>query len=111
MMEVKFEELIKNQRELFCNIFDFLGVLADSSAGEGDDKKISRDCLLEIVDRNSFVRQTQGREPGDVDEKSHYRKGVPGDWKNYFTKIHRHHFKELFGDLALKLGYESDLDW
>lgn len=48
------------------------------------------------------------RKPGDVDEMNHYRKGVPGDWRNYFTDRHVKAFRQRYGDLVERLGYPPD---
>lgn len=40
-----------------------------------------------------------------------FRKGVMGDWRNYFTPEHKRAFKEVAGQLLIELGYEKDLDW
>lgn len=42
---------------------------------------------------------------------STFRKGLIGDWKNYFTSEHKAVFKELAGQLLIDLGYEDNLDW
>lgn len=39
-----------------------------------------------------------------------FRKGVIGDWKNYFDS-HKEHCKEVLGDLLIDLGYEKDYNW
>ena len=48
---------------------------------------------------------------GAEDPNHHYRKGVPGDWKTYFSPALAGLFKEQYGDLLIKLGYENNLDW
>jgi len=40
-----------------------------------------------------------------------WRKGTPGDWKNHFTPKITEYFKERWGEMIVKLGYEKDLDW
>ncbi len=40
-----------------------------------------------------------------------YRKGQTRDWKNHFTEDHRRAFKELAGDVLIRLGYERDTAW
>lgn len=40
-----------------------------------------------------------------------FRKGMIGDWPNHFTKEHKKIFKEVTGDLLIRLGYESNMDW
>jgi len=46
-----------------------------------------------------------------LDEYSHYRLGVPGDWRKHFEPVHIEYFKKLYNPLLLKLGYESDEGW
>ncbi len=66
---------------------------------------------LNIIHNNRFSKLSKGRELSEEDKKSHYRKGVIGDWKNHFKESHKIFFKEKYGDLLIKLGYEKDNDW
>jgi hypothetical protein len=40
-----------------------------------------------------------------------FRKGVAGGWREHFTPAHKQLFNQYAGDLLVKLGYESSLDW
>lgn len=40
-----------------------------------------------------------------------FRSGKTGEWKKYFTEEHKKIFKEVAGDLLIKLGYEKDNSW
>jgi len=40
-----------------------------------------------------------------------FRSGKTGAWKQHFTKEHKKVFKDVAGDLLVKLGYESNNDW
>ncbi len=40
-----------------------------------------------------------------------FRKGQPGNWKEYFTPANKILFKEMAGDLLIHLGYEKENDW
>jgi hypothetical protein len=62
------------------------------------------------LDTNSF-QKIAGRQKGQEDQKSHYRKGVAGDWVNYLTGENKNLFKARWGQLVVDLGYEKDLDW
>ena len=40
-----------------------------------------------------------------------FRSGKTGEWKRHFTEEHKKIFKDVAGDLLVKLGYESNYDW
>lgn len=45
-------------------------------------------------------------------KKSHtFRSGKTGGWKQYFTEEHKSLFKDVAGDLLVRLGYEENNDW
>jgi hypothetical protein len=45
-------------------------------------------------------------------KKSHtFRSGKTGGWREHFTEEHKKLFKDITGDLLLKLEYEKDNDW
>jgi phage gpG-like protein len=40
-----------------------------------------------------------------------FRSGKTGEWKKHFTAEHKKIFKDVAGDLLVKLGYERDNNW
>ena len=40
-----------------------------------------------------------------------FRSGKTGEWKKFFTGQHKQVFKEVAGDLLVKLGYEKSNNW
>lgn len=40
-----------------------------------------------------------------------FRSGKTGEWKKYFKEAHKKIFKDLAGELLVKLGYEKNNDW
>ena len=40
-----------------------------------------------------------------------FRSGKTGEWKKHFTEEHKKLFKDVAGDLLIRLGYEKDSDW
>lgn len=40
-----------------------------------------------------------------------FRSGKTGGWKDHFTEEHKSLFKEVAGDLLVRLGYEKSNDW
>lgn len=58
----------------------------------------------ELLARYSF-QALSGRQPGQEDVSSKLRKGVAGDWRNYFTPAVQATFAEVTGDLVTYMGY------
>jgi hypothetical protein len=40
-----------------------------------------------------------------------FRSGKTGEWRKYFTEEHKKIFKDVAGELLVKLGYEKDNNW
>ncbi len=74
----------------------------------GNDSAVEIEALLA---RHSFQSLSGGRKPGQEDANSHYRKGVPGDWREHFSPRVTSRFKERFGELPRQAGYESGDNW
>jgi Sulfotransferase domain len=97
--EVRYEDLLERPNEEVRRLLGFRGV--------GTDETLVERC----VGSASFEKLSKGRERGQEDPSSFYRKGIAGDWKNHFTEEDRRAFKEEAGELLIRLGYEEDLDW
>ncbi len=101
ILEIKMEDLTGKPLAVFTEIFAHLGLI----------KQI---CLIQLADtlqKNSFFVLSGGRKQGEEDTHSHYRRGLPGDWKNHFNVDHKQYFKNHFGHLLIKLNYETGEDW
>ena len=64
----------------------------------------------EIVEKYSFEKLS-GRKQGQENNSKFLRKGIAGDWKNYFNKEARELFDFYAGAQLVKLGYEKDRSW
>jgi len=96
----KYENLIGNEKlTYFNNLLDFVNI------------KLEIKKVEELLDKYSFKTLTQGRTRGNEDIKSHYRKGIAGDWKNYFTLRQKNLFKEIIGNTLVDLNYEKNNEW
>lgn len=73
--------------------------------------KIDSWFVSKLLGKHSFDKLSGERKRGRIDEHSHYRKGVAGDWKNHFEDVHKEKFKEVYGDIPVKLEYEQDNCW
>ena len=134
MLELQMEKLTQQPQAEYERVFRFLGLLDERADAGGSDvlrlavnRALQRSRVLanarwrarqlplrrlrDIVEANQFTKLAEGRQPGQEDVKSHYRKGVPGDWRNHFNEEHIALFKQQFNDLLVKLGYETDDAW
>ena len=71
---------------------------------------ISEEDLKPIIDRYSFQKMS-GRAPGEENKNSFLRKGIVGDWRNYFSIEARKRFHGYAGEPLIELGYEKDDSW
>jgi hypothetical protein len=116
VLELKMEQLTREPYEGFCRVFAFLGLLEGSRDTPGGyeyphHRKLTLSRLRAILVENDFAVKADGRKPGEEDVQSHYRKGVPGDWRNHFTDRHTEYVKKHLNGLLVKLGYERDENW
>ena len=131
IMEVRMEDVTSNTYKSMLSIVGFLGLLSQehysfSKRLEFLFAKVLRkiefrfgvplprilhtlpaERLLGIIWKNEFEKKAGGRKVGEENKDSHYRKGVPGDWKNYLTKDHIAMIKQLYNDVILQYGYEE----
>lgn len=100
-LEVRYESLVADTPGELRRIYDWLGV------GES----VSEEQLLRTVDTCKFENFSNGRKRGEADPLAEWRRGVVGDWMNFFTEDDKRLFKSMAGSLLIELGYERDLDW
>ena len=76
-----------------------------------NDLSISDEHLKKIISEFSFSKFSNGRKQGEEDKTSHFRKGIIGDYKNYYTELHKALSKKAIGQDLIALGYERDNNW
>jgi hypothetical protein len=82
---VRFEDLTgKNQLEHWTDLLTFLELPVDQSK------------MASILSTYNFEYWTNGRKKGEEDQSSHMRKGISGDWKNYFSPKVKDYFKNTY---------------
>ncbi len=96
---VRYEELLDDEFGGFERIVDHCHI------------EIDREKLHEIIRNNSFETMTGGRRRGEEDVAAHQRKGIVGDWRNHFTDRLKARFKDRFGEVLIRTGYETDMNW
>jgi lipopolysaccharide transport system ATP-binding protein len=97
---IKYEDLLKDDEGILERV-----LLRDCRL------PVSRAKLRDAVRANRFEARTGGRKPGIEDIHSHERKGIAGDWRNYFTDRVSHAFKARHGSLLVATGYERGFNW
>lgn len=96
---VKYEDLLDDCEEILSRtISHYLG------------EEVDREEIAYTVNRYSFRQQT-GRNPGEEERTDFARKGISGDWKNYFSPESCQIFDHYAGDVLIEVGYEKDRDW
>ena len=97
-VRVTYEEMKEDMAETLKKIFDALGVESSNEIAQG-------------CEDNSTFERMSGRPPGQEEPTAKARKGIVGDWKNYFTLVDGELFDALVGDQMQKMGYEADSSW
>lgn len=92
---VKFEDLHRNPVESFRVLLAF------------NDLNYSQEELEKSIEASSFKKMSGGRQKGDENRNSHYRKGIIGDWRNHFSPQQAATFYGRFGETLSSLGYEE----
>lgn len=115
VLSLRFEDLILNREAALGWILDYLEqrgfqlqttkiITARDDHDHGGDFSRSSGVLRAWA-VNELARAIAPRKSGT------FRKGQPGNWKEHFTQANKTLFKELTGDLLIRLGYEQDNSW
>jgi hypothetical protein len=91
--EMRYEDLLSDEPALFEQMFRHYGFR-------------SKACLTSVAIASQFSLDAMRSK-----KDSHVRSGQPGEWRGAFEPSHIAHFKQLTGDLIVRLGYETSTDW
>lgn len=95
ILEVHFEDMMAHGDELFARMFRWWGF---------DDRHADRAAEIAMSRHISKIKSRGNDDP-------HLRSGRAGQWVAEFDADHVAAAKERFGELLVRMGYESDLDW
>lgn len=104
----------KDEKVLICKFEDMIGENSFSTFQKifaHLDIQIEEKEIKALLNKYSFKSLAKNRTQGQEDQKSHYRKGITGDWENYFNENHKESFKKYTGNLLVELGYAKDMHW
>ena len=93
VMCIRFEELINNRD---ASLHDMLDEVEKTGYKIPTPRETAMEILIEAINP----------------KKSHtFRSGKTGGWREYFTEEHKSLFKDIAGDMLVRLGYEENNDW
>jgi hypothetical protein len=98
VLTLHFEDLINDRRSALTRIMDHF--LARAPLRVSSPKGPPRRLILESLESSI----NPSRSPT-------FRSGKTGEWKKHFTNEHKKIFKNVAGDLLIRLGYEKDNHW
>lgn len=91
-VQIRYESMLDNFNDTVRQMFSPAGIHLDEE-------------MLNMLKQRTSFSSISGRDAGNEDVDSHYRKGVPGDWKQYETPALRAKFHDVWGWLGERLRY------
>ena len=92
VLTIHFEDLINNRLETLSQIMDHLLVQVSLST--------PRQVILDSLESSINPQRSPT-----------FRSGKTGEWRKHFNDTHKKIFKDVAGDLLIRLGYEKDTNW
>lgn len=93
--QLRYEDLVAEPEATLAVLFRFLGVESNES------------LLAGCRDAASFTLLSGGRNPGEEDRNSFFRKGVPGDWRCHLGDAAAAKFQDVAGRWLERFGYAA----
>ncbi len=110
-----------NVKQRYEGVFAWLatpGVLCIRFEDLIEQRDATLNAMLDEVEKTGYKIPTSRQQALSVlaeaiqPKKSHtFRSGRTGGWRQHFTETHKKLFKEVAGDLLVRLGYEETNDW
>ena len=92
VLKLHFEQLVQDRRAALNSIVDhFLGRVP---------LRLPREQILSCLEASINPRRSPT-----------FRSGKTGEWRKHFNEAHKRIFKDVAGDLLVRLGYELDNNW
>ncbi len=92
VLSIHFEDLINDRAAALNRILDHLL--------DHVPLRIQRQRILDFLEASINPRRSPT-----------FRSGKSGEWRKYFTEPHKEMFKDIAGDLLVRLGYEKSNNW
>lgn len=108
-------------RERYAGVFKWLAqpsVMCIRFEDLIDNRTTTLNAMLDQVEKTGYKIPTARKKSVEIlmeaiqPKKSHtFRSGKTGGWRAHFSDEHKTLFKEVAGDLLVRLGYEKSNDW
>ena len=108
-------------RQRYEGVFEWLntrGVMCIRFEDLINNRDATLNAMLDEVEKTGYQIPTPREKAISVlleaiqPKKSHtFRSGKTGGWREFFTAEHKSLFKDVAGDLVVRLGYEKSNDW
>ena len=96
ILEIKFENLLNNYDDMFRIIFEYIGFSKSEVA----------------IGLNVAAKYDLGRKSlEEIEKMKHVSSQKTTKWKEYFGVQHKEMFIKKFGNILVKLGYETNNNW
>ena len=96
-LEVRYEDLLENPHKVFNEIVKHFYL-------QNDAKKIDETLKRFLFSNRNSIEASRK-------QSVHFRKGIKGDWKNYFDDEINQIYKQEIAELLIELGYERNSQW
>jgi hypothetical protein len=93
VLVLRFEDFVQHKRKTLEKILRH-------AVDRGFKMEVEFDTAVELLERAI-----------DPEQSPTFRSGKVGGWKGNFAPEHKQLFKQVTGDLLVRLGYEKDQDW
>jgi hypothetical protein len=93
VLALRFEDFIHHRRPTLGRVVDHFLCRAGKISR-------SREEILTALEENIVPERSRT-----------FRSGKTGEWRKYFNEQHKRCFKDVAGDLLVRLGYEQNNDW
>lgn len=97
-LQIKYENLLVKPTEQLSLMLDYLSVQCDHN------------LIDKTIQKFSF-ENNRPKKKDDAHSGSFLRKGISGDWNDYFDFHCAQKFDQLYGKQLIGLGYETNRDW
>lgn len=98
VLTIRYEDMLQDQAAQLGRIFAFLEIEATADQCQRWASEVT-------------FEKTTGRKAGQALATAKARKGVHGDWHNYFTQADAEFFQEHCGHLLEHFDYSANQDW